>query len=185
MTGDERIKEALKGFAASAAATITGTVKEVDEVNATCSVDIGNNIVLEDVRLRATVNGDKGFYLIPTIDSVAFLIRIESSDEFLAVGYSEIDKVIYKGESASLEINNDQIIFNANELDSFGININSLIDRINLLEEDINSLKTVLTNWIPVPQDGGYSLKTASATWAGSQLVNTEVNDIKDPKILN
>ena len=185
MTRDEAIKEALRTFATTAPATLTGTIKAVDETNATATVDIGNGLLLEDVRLRATIDGNKGFYLIPAIDSSAFLLRIESSDEFLAVGFSTVDKVVFKGENTGLTITNDQIIFNNNELESYGIDINSLRDKLNTIEQHINDLKTVLSNWVPVPQDGGYSLKAASAVWAGQTITETTVDYLKDPKILN
>lgn len=189
MTGDEQIKQALKSFSRTTAATMIGSVTEVDEAQAIISVDLGNGFIIDDVRLRATVDentgGDHGFYVIPKVGSMVFIIRIGPADDFVAVGFEKYDKIICKGENASFVVTNDQVIFNDNELDSYGVDINNLIDKINQLEQHVNNLKTVFTNWIPVPQDGGYSLKTAALTWAGQQITQTTVDNIKDPKILN
>lgn len=48
------------------------------------------------------------------------------------------------------------------------------------LKDDINSLKTVFSGWVTVPQDGGAALKTAAATWYGSPIA---INEIKAAKV--
>lgn len=47
------------------------------------------------------------------------------------------------------------------------------------LQDDIATLKQNFTSWVPVPNDGGAALKTATATWAGTALVK----NIDDAKI--
>lgn len=186
MTKDEQIREALKAFSGKGGAiTLLAEVKTVDEAQAIISVNIGNDLILEDIRLRSIVDGDNGVYIIPQIGSQVMLLRFDNSDEFMAVGFSKFDKVIIKGETISLEVNQDNIIFNANALGSFLPDINKLITKINNLEQSVNDLKTALSTWVPVPQDGGASLKAGITTWAGQQIIKTTKDDIKDPKILN
>ena len=191
MTQDEQIRESLKTFVKTSASTLIGTVKTVDEQNVTISVDLSNSddeaehFLLDDVRLRATENGALGFYAIPKIGSKVFISRIGSSDEFVAVAFSEVDKVRIQNENRKFEVNTQTIVFNDNALGSFMPDINNLVDKINQLEQHVNDLKTVLKNWVPKPQDGGASLKTASATWANDAITETTVNDIKDATILN
>jgi hypothetical protein len=57
--------------------------------------------------------------------------------------------------------------------------------KINVLERDLNSLKNVFKTWITVPNDGGASLRTAAASWAGSAIAETKQADIEDIKILH
>jgi len=42
--------------------------------------------------------------------------------------------------------------------------------------DDVNALKDVFSNWVPVPQDGGAALRSAAATWFGSAI-----DDPSDP----
>jgi hypothetical protein len=190
MTQDEKIREALKGLQQNGgSATILAQVKSVDEATATITVDIGNGVTLEDVRLRSVVDdqegGDQGFYIVPAVDSQVLILRLGKADDFLAVGFSKYDKIVARGTEVSLVIENDKITFNDAALSSYMTDINKLVQQINKLETQVNNLKTVFTNWVPVPQDGGYSLKMAAATWAGSQMTQTTKDDIKDETILN
>jgi hypothetical protein len=185
MTKDEQIKEALKAFAGKGGAvTLLAEVTKVDEQEATITVKIGD-LTIEDVRLRSIIDGDNGLYVIPAINSMVLLLRFGAADEFMAVGFSTYDKVIIKGESISLEVNQDNIIFNNNALRSYMTDINKLVEKVNALEQDLNTLKKVFTNWVPVTYDGGAALKTASASWSEQTLTETTVDDIKDEKILN
>lgn len=185
MTKDEQIKTALKALTGGyKAVTLIAQVKSVSEDEATIAVAIGD-LTIEDVRLRSIIDGDKGIYVIPEVDSMVRIIRIECSDDFQVIGYSTFTKVLIKGDNISLEINQDNIIFNENALGSYMADINKLVGKINALEQDLNTLKTVFTNWVPVTYDGGAALKTASASWSEQNITETNVDDIKDEKILN
>jgi hypothetical protein len=58
-----------------------------------------------------------------------------------------------------------------------------LVQQINKIEQDLNSLKTVFKNWTPVSQDGGAALKAAATSWAAQQLQKTQNTDIANDKI--
>jgi len=47
------------------------------------------------------------------------------------------------------------------------------------LADDINALKTAISGWAPVPNDGGAALKAALAAWYGAALTTTEVGSSK------
>ena len=61
--------------------------------------------------------------------------------------------------------------------------MHELTQRVNTLERDLNELKEGLLAWIPTPQDGGISLKTKLAPWAGRKLILTQARDLENPKI--
>ena len=67
------------------------------------------------------------------------------------------------------------------------IKIEDLVSRLNAIEDDINNLKTTLTGWTPVAQDGGAALKTTltipGTGWATKQLAKTKTSDLEDDKI--
>lgn len=51
------------------------------------------------------------------------------------------------------------------------------------LQNDINNLKSIISAWVPVPNDGGAALKAALSSWYGSALVeqidNAKIDEIK------
>jgi len=65
------------------------------------------------------------------------------------------------------------------------VKISDLVDKLNTLEQDINDLKTAFSTWAPASGDGGAALKLAAATWYGSQLDLTTINDLENDKIIH
>jgi len=60
---------------------------------------------------------------------------------------------------------------------------NSVVGRLNKIEQDINNLKQIFSSWAPTPQDGGAALKASASSWFGSQLTETQVEDIESETI--
>jgi len=88
--------------------------------------------------------------------------------------------------SSSINIKGSEIVLNDNILNSFIADINSLKDRYNLIESKLNSIiKIVRDTWVPVATDGGAALKLLFTSPPFEDLVETEVDDIKDEKIKN
>lgn len=126
---------------------------------------------------------------------------VEYPDVILGFGYSDIKPavgsvcligIIEGQEVATFLINAEdvelvetkagKIVFNGG--DNAGlVKVKELTQRINTLEKDLNTLKTVFSAWVPTPNDGGAALKTAAATWAGRQIPVTRQPDIEDTKI--
>lgn len=188
MTPEEKLRGLIRSIGGQGVRTesvLLAEVIDVDEANATMRVKFGSDLEIADVRLRSIIDGDQGMWIYPKEGSIVVLVRLGMEDEFMAIGYEKYNKVVIKGEEISLEINQENVIFNGNRLDSFLPDINSLVSKINDLEDEINSLKTIFSNWAPVPQDGGAKLKIAATNWASQQMTKTTKDDIKDEKILN
>ena len=183
MTKGEQIKEAMKRFNQSQAVTLIGQVKAVDLNNATIDVDLGNGLVIDDVRLKGFIDDAAGAYQIPTVGSSALIIRILTTDEFHMLACSQIEKQVISNGQVSIEIGSDEITFNQGAKSSFLININQLITKLGNIEGDLNNLKTAFNTWVTVPSDGGAALKAITATWSAASLTPTTVADIKDEKI--
>ncbi len=190
MNGNEQIKEAIKALAGkNGAVTLLAKVKAVDEDNALISVNLGD-LVIEDVRLRSIIDGDNGLYAIPAVGSMVLLIRVGGSDDFMAVGFSTYTKVKLKGESVSLEVNQDNVIFNGNALGSFMTDINKLVEKLNNLENAFNDLVSLYNSHTHIVSTTGTAAAqsgTAAATTAIEEttLQTTGIDDIKDEKVLN
>lgn len=141
---------------------IVCTVTAVDGTTCTCS-PIDDSADIEDVRLQAQTGN--GILLVPPVGSKV-VVQMINDVEGVVVMYSELESIKF--------------------LDgSFGglIKINDLVTKINAIQTDINNLKSAFNSWVTVPNDGGAALKTAAASWSGSNLPTLNVNDIQNDKI--
>ena len=160
-----KLKDYLSGIGGNGIAIIQGIVKSVS--GKLCEVEIGN-IVIPDVRLRASELDDGGEMLVTPKEGSAVIVGSLSGDLSQLV-VLQVDHI-------------DSIVINGGELGGL-INIEQLTEKLNAIEDDINSLKAAITDWLPVAQDGGAALKTAVSTWAGQQLTRSEKSDYEDEKI--
>lgn len=81
-----------------------------------------------------------------------------------------------------VETKAEKIVFNGGKNGGV-VNIPELIKKVNTIEEDINELKEIFTEWAPVLNDGGTALKGLTTTWAGKEITITEQSDIEDINI--
>ncbi len=160
-----KLKDYLSGIGGNGIAITQGIVKSVS--GKLCEVEIGN-IVIPDVRLRASELNDGGEMLVTPKEGSAVIVGSLSGDLSQLV-VLQVDHI-------------DSIVINGGELGGL-INIEQLTEKLNAIEDDINSLKTAMSSWEAVPQDGGAALKIAISTWAGQQLTRSEKSDYEDEKI--
>lgn len=160
------LAERLKGLNPKSGAIFQGIVLSID--GCLCTVRIGE-IDIPDVRIRAseTAKDSTQMLVCPKIGSAVILGSL--SGDYADLAILSVDEV-------------DHITINGGSKGGL-INITDLVNRLNTIERDINTLKTVFSSWVTVPQDGGASLKAASATWAGQQLTPTNKEQIEDPLI--
>jgi hypothetical protein len=86
------------------------TVKEVNEDEFTCTVEVNADIKYIDVRLRSIIDPDKkGFCFIPKIESLVQVGRIGNSNELYVAMFSEVDKVLLFSGSLELTIDQDKV----------------------------------------------------------------------------
>lgn len=142
-----------------------GIVNSVD--GNLCEVQIGN-IAIPDVRLRASEADDDGEMLITPKVGTAVTIGSLSGDLSQLV-VLQVDHI-------------ETIVINGGKLGGL-INIEQLTEKLNTIEDDINSLKNVMSTWTPVAQDGGAALKTSVSTWAGQTLTKSQRGDYEDETI--
>jgi len=131
------------------------------------------------VRLQATPSLTDGVVLIPKLNSTVVITWLSNTRAYVAL-CSEIDEIIIAGGTSTVDL--DQLDFNGAANGGL-INITPLVDKVNTLENDLNTLKGIFSGWVPVVNDGGAVLKTASATWSGQTITPTIAADIEDDKI--
>ena len=149
--------------------TFAGTVTAVDADENTCSVQPANGGALrEGVRLCAAIKSiTNPVVIVPAVNSTVICGIIENNKRAVFVMLcTEVAEVKLRG-------------------DAFGgiVKVGDLVDKLNALEQDLNTLKTVFSAWVIVPMDGGAALKTAAATWYGDQFTPTIVDDIANDNV--
>lgn len=138
---------------------------ELETRTCTC-VLIGGNASndIPNVRLMSSV--DDGFLISPTVGSTVTII-LSTFTAPVIIQYSEVDLyTINGGQLGGLVV--------------IGVALNSL----NTLEKDLNNLKQLITGWVPVPGDGGASLKTLLSAWFGQEIPLTQKKDLENTNIL-
>ena len=142
-----------------------GVVTALSDI--TCEVSI-DGLSIPDVRLRASTEVDGAQIIVrPAVGSVVIVGSLTGDLDHLVV--LSMDRA-------------EEVIINGGELGGL-IKVQELTKKINTLESEINDIKQVLSNWTPVPNDGGASLKASVASWAGKQLVLTRREDYEDNKV--
>lgn len=173
-----KIRRSIKHIASTGGGHGISLAEVVALSEQTCSVRI-DGITLSDVRLRATIdtNHQSQLLITPKVGSLILVADLsEGKLENLAVfAFSEIEKV---------ELTTPKIVLNGGKNDGT-VKINPLVERLNALETDINNLKKALAAWIPAPNDGGETLKTATTNWATATLKTSTKGDLENPNVLH
>lgn len=173
MNTEDEFKQAIRDFSGNGnqAALRWAVVNEVDWKEKTMTVTgMADDLPYYDVQL-----GLGAMMIKPAIKSNV-LIGIIEGDEAAAflLAAAEIEKIEVRT-SSEIEVDGG---------DNGGLVLSmALAEKLNALEEDINKLKTAVSGWMPVAQDGGGALKTALSSWAGKQLTKTVRDDLENNKI--
>ena len=140
-------------------------VNSIDKPNRMCNVTKVGGETSGQLDVRLMASKDDGCYVIPVLDSNVIVIGSNNVTPFVAQ-FSEVESIEWLGGE------NDGVPL-----------VNPLLEKLNNLENDINTLKSAFSSWLVVPNDGGAALKAISATWAGQQLQPTQKQDIEHTKI--
>ena len=81
-----------------------------------------------------------------------------------------------------LVIDEQGVVLNGGKLGG-AVKVETLTERLNTIERDLNQLRQQLSAWTPIPQDGGAALKAATANWTAHPLALTERTMLENPKL--
>ena len=176
MDKSKEIKEAIKSIVGVPGMMfVMGKVESVGDE--TCSVKIADRIVINDVRLNASADGNADNILIkPKVDSMVLMADLSGGElrSLVVISFSALDSMTVKFEG--------DVVINGGENEGL-VKVVELTEKLNAIENDINNLKSIFSSWVPVVYDGGASLKAAAASWAVQSLQTTSKEDIENPKI--
>ena len=176
MDRSKEIKEVIKSIAGVPGMMfVMGKVESVGDE--TCSVKIADRLVINDVRLNASADGNADNILIkPKVGSMVMMADLSGGElrSLVVISFSALDTmtVMFDGE----------VVINGGENEGL-VKVVELTKKLNAIENDINNLKSIFSSWVPVVYDGGASLKVAAASWAAQTLATTSQKDIENPEI--
>lgn len=172
MKGSQELIDALNNSVNVPVQVILGEVTSVDTGNQTAVIklDVSGNVTYT-IRLKSIVDGNAtGFVVFPAVGAKVLAGKIYNRDDYFMITCSQAQEVWLRGkENGGL------------------INISSLVDRINDLENDVNALQSSLRKWTPVSGDGGAALKTYLTTNYPTQHISetTDKSDYEDTEVLH
>jgi hypothetical protein len=175
-----RIREAIRTIVKSMflPSNIQGVVTAVSESNKTCTVKLSDEgVEVFDVRLMALAENeaDKGILIIPKIGSTVMVSPIENVDTmYILTKYTEVQKII-------IDVETD-IIINGGQNQGL-VKVSQLVSDLNSIKSDLNTIKNIFKTWVPVANDGGAALKSASSTWANQSLQESTINSLQNDKV--
>lgn len=150
MITPEEIRNRLAASFASLPGTILGTVKSVDSVERTCTVD-NDGIDMPSVRLQCITGSDKGMVLFPKPDSYVLVVRIENTDEYGIALTSEIESFEMTVGQMSVSVEENAITFNGGKVGM--VKLDQLINWMQNVYNDLQKLTTLLAS-SPVAGNG-------------------------------
>ena len=148
---------------------VAGTVVSVDQdpetLAYTCEVQPFDEDEAPYVDVRLQASPDNGLLMIPSEGSMVIIGLMNENTGYVAM-YSKLDSIQFMD-------------------GSFGglIKITDLVEKLNVLEDDLNNLKSAINGWTPVANDGGAALKSALATYLGNTITPTMETDIENDKV--
>lgn len=177
MDRSKEIKEVIKSIAGVPGMMfVMGKVESVGDE--TCSVKIADRLVINDVRLNASADGNADNILIkPKVGSMVVMADLSGGElrSLVVISFSALDSMTVRFDG--------EVVINGGENEGL-VKVKELTDKLNAIINDINSLKSVFkTGWTPMVYDGGAALKLAASSWYGSDLATISKEDIENDMI--
>lgn len=176
MDKSKEIKEAIKSIVGVPGMMfVIGKVESVGDE--TCSVKIADRLVINDVRLNASADGNADNILIkPKVDSMVLMADLSGGElrSLVVISFSALESMTVKFEG--------EVVINGGENEGL-VKVVELTEKLNAIEQKIIDLQTVFSSWTPVVYDGGAVLKGLVTSWASPTFGKTVQSDIENDKI--
>lgn len=163
-------------------------VLEVDEKEQTCDCEpLNDDAELFGVRFKANLNNENGLLIVPKVGSNVIVTPINKQTGFVSV-VSDIERMEIKLNSITLDIDENEVVFNGGDLDGMVI-VGDLVNKLNNLENAFNQLNAeykshihAIVGAIPLlPPTLPTSSPTVSA--ATPLLTPTIKNEVENKKV--
>jgi len=170
---------------------VQGIATNINFDQQTCDVEsLAGKADFKEVKLKGVIkNDDTGFIVYPKEGSDVTVCIIEGDEANAFVcQVTEIDSILIHLKNGGNTIfkqhlkADGSLEFNGGDLGGL-INVVELVAELNKSQNDLNSLKSAINSWVPVPNDGGAALKAILATFTGATVTPTTRTNIEDTKI--
>lgn len=163
-----------------------GKAKNIDTDKCTCDVDLGDGLMLYQVKLKARESGnDKGIVIIPKADSYVVAAMVEGTEaDWQVIQYDEIDSAAFffkNGGKCELK-DNGEIHLNGSNFGEL-VKIQQLVDKINQLEQKLNELANWSNAHFHMNGNNGGATAVPFITTTVNINPQTSVNDLKNSKV--
>ena len=176
MDRSKEIKEVIKSIAGVPGMMfVMGKVESVGDE--TCSVKIADRLVINDVRLNASADGNADNILIkPKVGSMVVMADLSGGElrSLVVISFSALDSMTVRFDG--------EVVINGGENEGL-VKVKKLTDKLNAIEDKINALEDALKNWTPMPYDGGATLKGLLTEYFAKPSPKTVQSDIENDKI--
>lgn len=176
MEAQEQIRQRLRQMAGEVGPdyTMLGTAKSVDEDEKTCVLhDEESGLDYHDIRLRPVLDGKESHTLFPKVGTWVLAIRIEESDDWMAIAFGEI---------AKWTVSCEEVIFN--DGDNGGMVIwPDTKQQLDLCKQFIQAIKDVSSTPINEPGNGSPSAYQAAINAAISSINVPDFENLEDDKV--
>lgn len=158
--------------------TVDAVDKEARTVDCT---PIDEQAPIPGVNLQANQEGTTGWLAVPKVGSYV-VVMMTSEATGVVVATDDVESVELNIGETTMKIADGEITLNGGSLGGL-VKIEELTNRLNLIERDINKLKSAMSSAPVVAQDGGASFKGGMAQWYGTSLTETKRSDMENDKI--
>lgn len=153
----------------------------------TCDVDLGNDVFLYGVKLKATEAGsDKGIVIVPKDKSIVVAEMVEDADaDWCLVQWSEIDSAaFFFKEGGKVEMkDNGEVHLNGSNKGALVV-IQNLVNKLNALEQKHDALVAKYNSHKHTGVMAGPATSAVSDTPSTDSIgAQTTVDDLKNDKV--
>lgn len=152
-----------------------GKVTAFNATDWTIDLELNIGATVEDCTIKSVLNGeDSGIFIEPEVGSFVLVGMTDGKLENLtAMVFSEIKNIRFAPSEKIILRNED-----------FGgiVKSQKVHDEIKAIKDEINELKNNLSQWVPIPNDGGAALKSLLSTFY-TPIPSASKTDYENEKI--
>lgn len=177
MKATKKIRDGLQALGGHGIYEIyTGEVVAVDEEKTLIDVQINDNVVIYDVRLKVVIDNNNGLFIVPKPGSFVAIAQLDGGQDYALLQASEIDKVWLKIADTTWEVSSAGMVINGGA--NLGIvKVESLVKRLNEIETALTEIKTGFASHVHpsngAPPAAPYTYQVPNST--NADFENTKV----------
>lgn len=173
---------------------LIGEVLEVDKTKDVCVVKPEDSPEHFDVKLRSIVDETTNSRIVvyPAEESKVAIGLIENDpNNTLVLSVSAFESILIElsttfklllSSDGKVTIDSPEIKFNDGTHGGL-VKSAKVAEHINYTRSSLNTLKTAMASWVPVPTDGGAALKAAITAWLTSSISTVTAAEFENTQI--